>query len=143
MTLKIVPCAIGLALLVACADRDRLRDPGSVCIGDVPNFVDDDPQVGLTGSGATTLTILAGECVSGSTDWLRQECTVTQTDDGVLQVQFRVVRVSPLSQTMDCNFVTFDCGEVELDEGTWTLEYGDSDQTFTVPYSGPSICVGP
>lgn len=131
----------GLWVLGACTTRDRLVDPGSACIGAVPNFIDEDPQIVIDGTDETSITLLVSGCSSGSTQYLRQTCEVVDAGENTLEISGFTVARTPASVTADCNVVTIECGSFDLADGDWTVLYGEGETTFTVPYAGPAICV--
>ncbi len=87
----------------------------------------------------TAVTVVFSECASGSVQWTDQACSV-EVSGGEVVVTSSVRRSAPRTQTSDCNWVTWDCGTVELGGGDHTLVYGTGEESFTVPHDGPPVC---
>lgn len=137
---------LGLGLLFAavtlagCMKIDKHEDLGQACLGDVEAW-DSGADLVIAPGDPTAVTVVFSTCSSGSVDWTDQSC-VLEVSDGEIRVTTFVRTLTPRrAQTDDCNWVSWDCGTVELDEGDYTLVYGAGEEPFGVPYEGGSICV--
>jgi hypothetical protein len=138
MKRTLMAACIALAL-VGCMRIEKHDDLGQACLGEVEAW--DTGSVAIEAGEPTPVTVVFSECSSGSVDWSEQGCTVEVQDGDVLVTTFVRSATPRRAQTDSCNWVSWDCGTVELDEGEHTLTYGAGQTTLDVPYAGAAVCV--
>jgi hypothetical protein len=128
-------------LLGGCVRSSKYEDIGKACLGEpTPTWSGDTADRLILSDGDTVaVTVVLSECGSGSVDWVNQVCDVAVNGTRI-EVTTSGKTKSPPAQTADCRFTTQDCGTVTVTDGDWTLVYGAGEQSFEVPYDGPSIC---
>jgi hypothetical protein len=127
-----------LVVLSAC-QRTNVDNTGRACLGGVTAW-DTGSEFTMEDGDEVPIVIVLSPCESGSVEYKKQSCVV-ETSNGDVSVSSTARRVAPRMQTNDCQFVSMDCGTISVSEGEGTLEYGGNSVEFTVPYTGPSVCV--
>ncbi len=136
---------LGLGLLFAatalmgCMTTDKHDDLGQVCLGDVEAW-DTGVDLVIEPGDSPAVTVIFSTCTSGSVDWSDQSCLIEVSDGEIHVTTYARTRTPRGAQTDDCNWVSWDCGSVDLEEGEYTLVYGSGEESFAVPYQGNSIC---
>lgn len=137
--LKYILPPLALVALVGCNPPEKHDDLGQVCLGPVQAY-DTGAVVVIEPGDAPEVTVVFDWCASGSVEWSEQSCSVT-TEGNAITVTSFAQTITPKTQTDDCNWISLECGTVELNEGDYTLRYGEASTEFSVPYDGGSICV--
>ena len=136
--LKYIVPPLALVALVGCNPPETHDDLGQACLGPVQAY-DTGNVVVLEPGDAPEVTVIFSRCASGSVEWSEKSCSVTTEGTDITVTSF-AKSVAPTAQTDDCNVISVECGTVEVEEGDYTLSYGEGSTSFSVPYDGGSIC---
>ena len=109
-----------------------------------PSVMDPPPLVSYSEHGAY-IEVLFSECLACDEQVVDASCTAT-VDDGEIQVHSELtldVRPRPLCEDV-CTILTTTCPVPDLEPGTYTLRYGDTDAetVIEVPSSAELVCAG-
>jgi hypothetical protein len=142
--LALVAPLAAVSLLSACTDTVALDDAGTACLSAEDAWWTPEPQT-FEADTPITVTVVLAECLSSSCSSEREgTCDVAVTGDHIVISGHGsyVDESGPgRSCTDDCINIEATCEVPALDEGTYTVAYGDDEISLEIPSLTGAYCI--